>query len=123
MARASISIMKRAAAMPEIHLPAAFADLEPYLEWSLATEHLRSAKRQASSIDALRSFYAGMMPRMDTVLEFLAGFAPQSCHDEQVRALFHIALALAEVAPAVENYGQPSVIDGYDVARFVAVHQ
>ena len=57
------------------------------------------------------------------MLEFLAGFAPQSDTDDQVRALFHIALSVAEVAPAVENYGQPSVIDGYDVARFVAIHE
>jgi len=29
---------------------------------------------------------------------------------------------LAEVAPAVENFGQPSVVQGYDVARFIPVH-
>ena len=108
--------------MSQSPLPAAFRDLEPYLEWSLATEQLRSAKRQASSIEALRAFYAGMMPRMDAVLEFLARFPPQSVGDDQVRALFHITLSIAEIAPAVENYGQPSVIDGYDVARFVAIH-
>lgn len=109
--------------MPQNHLPAAFCDLEPYLEWSLASEQLRSAKRQASSIDALRAFYAAMMPRMDAVLAFLAGFSPQSVTDDGVRSLFFMALSIAEIAPAVENYGQPSVIDGYDVARFVAVHE
>ena len=109
--------------MPQIHLPAAFSDLEPYLEWSLANERQRSAKRQASSIEVLRSFYAGIMPRMDAVLEFLAQYPPQRVFDDEVQALFHIALSVAEIAPAVENYGQPSVIDGYDVARFVAVHE
>lgn len=109
--------------MPQNHLPAGFADLEPYLEWSLASEQLRSAKRQGSSIEALRAFYAAMMPRMEAVLEFLAGFAPQAVTDNGVRTLFLMTLSLAEIAPAVENYGQASVIDGYDVARFVAVHE
>ena len=108
--------------MPQSYLPAAFGDLEPYLEWSLATEQLRSAKRQTSSIETLRAFYAAMMPRMDAVLAFLAGFSPQAVTDDGVTALFFMTLSLAEIAPAVENYGQPSVIDGYDVARFVAVH-
>lgn len=109
--------------MPDSQLPPAFGDLQPYFEWSLATEQLRSAKRQTSSIDTLRAFYTAMMPRMDGVLEFLARFSPQSETDPKVRALFFMALALAEIAPAVENYGQASVIDGYDVARFVAVHE
>ena len=109
--------------MTPIHLPPAFSDLEAYLEWSLATERERSAKRQASSIEALRSFYQGIMPRMAAVLEFLAQFSPQGPATDDVQALFHMALSVAEIAPAVENYGQPSVIEGYDVARFVAVHE
>jgi len=28
--------------------------------------------------------------------------------------------SLAEVSPAVELFGQPSVVDGYDIARFTA---
>jgi hypothetical protein len=31
----------------------------------------------------------------------------------------NLALALAEVAPAIEFYKQPAVIDGYDPTRFV----
>ena len=107
--------------MPQIQLPVAFRDLASYHEWSLATEGQRSAKRQASTIEDLRSFYAGIMPRMEAVLDFLARLPLQA--DAEVQALLHIALSLAEIAPAVENYGQPSVIDGYDVARFVAVHE
>ena len=109
--------------MTQTHLPAPFKDLEAYLEWSLATERERSAKRQASSIEALRSFYEGIMPRMDAVLEFLVQFPPLHAADDEVQALFHMTLCVAEIAPAVENYGQPSVIEGYDVARFVALHE
>jgi hypothetical protein len=33
-----------------------------------------------------------------------------------------MTLSLAEVAPAVENFGQPGVVDGYEYTRFVPVH-
>jgi hypothetical protein len=34
-------------------------------------------------------------------------------------ALLHLAHSFAEVAPAVECFGQPAVSYGYDVARFI----
>ena len=37
---------------------------------------------------------------------------------EDARNLFYLTLSLAEVAPAVELFRQPTVIDGYDVKRF-----
>ena len=39
-----------------------------------------------------------------------------------VQFLLNLTFMLAEIAPAAENFGQPSVIDGYDVARFKVVH-
>ena len=35
---------------------------------------------------------------------------------------FLLTLSLAEVAPAVEKFNQPTVIDGFDFKRFVPVH-
>ena len=103
-------------------LPEQFRDLEPYLEWSLASERERSAKRQASSIAALKTFYDAMLPRMEQVLPFLAQFSLRDV-DDRVQRLFLLSLSLAEVASAVENFGQARVVDGYDVARFVALHE
>ncbi len=107
--------------MVERQLAQPFQDLEPYLKWSLPTERERSAKRQSSTIDEISAFYQAMLPRMEEILSYLAQF-PLEHVPEDVQRLFHLALALAEVAPAVENYGQPSVIEGYDVARFISVH-
>ena len=70
----------------------------------------------------INAFYAALMPRMEAVLEFLRAYPDEDAAPAEVRTLFHLALALAEVATAVENYGQPSVVDGYDVARFVVQH-
>jgi hypothetical protein len=70
----------------------------------------------------LSTFYAAMLPRMDEILPYLAQISPDDIETD-VRLLFHLTLALAEIAPAVENHGQASVVDGYDVARFIAVHE
>ena len=108
--------------MTEYPLPETFRDLEPYLEWSLPTERQRSAKRQSSTMAEITAFYAAMLPRLDALLSFLAQYPPDAVA-EDVQRLSHLTLALAEVAPAVENFGQPSVIDGYDVTRLIALHE
>lgn len=107
----------------EIHLPEQFRDLEPFMAWSLATESERSARRQRSSMADIETFYHTLMPRMDAVLGCLAVYPDEDYLPEEMRNLFHLALALAEVAPAVENYGQPSVVDGYDVARLIVARE
>jgi len=63
-----------------------------------------------------------MLARMEEILPYLDQF-PLEPVPTDVQRLFYLTLSLAEVAPAVENFGQPSVIDGYDVARFMPVHE
>ena len=107
--------------MPEYQLPEPFQDLIPYLAWSLPTERERSAKRQASTMAEITTFYQAVLPRMEEVLPYLAQYPLENIPTE-VQRLFYLALALAEVAPAVENFGQPSVVEGYDIARFIPAH-
>ena len=45
-------------------LPEQFADLEPFADWCLATEAERYAKRLASSMDELQTFYDAAFPRL-----------------------------------------------------------
>ena len=103
------------------HLPEGFRDLEPWLDWSLATEGERSAKRQSSSMADLQAFYTAMLARMEEVLAHLEQF-PLGTVPPDAERLLLMTLSLAEVAPAVELFGQPSVVDGYDIARFTAHH-
>src|ERR1700745_805818 len=104
--------------MSEQQLPQTFADLTPYLAWSLPTERARSAKRQSSTMAEITTFYQAMLPRMEEILSYLGEY-PLEHVPQEVQRLFYLALALAEVAPAVENFGQPRVVEGYDVARFI----
>ena len=46
-------------------LPSEFADLEPFADWCLTTEAERYAKRLASSMDELQSFYDAAFPRLE----------------------------------------------------------
>ena len=108
--------------MAEQQLPEGFRDLEAWLEWSLATERERSAKRQASSMQDIKAFYDAILPRMDEVLSYLEQF-PLDNIPPDAQQLFYLTLSLAEIAPAVELFGQPSVVDGYDISRFTPGHE
>ena len=107
--------------MPKSLLPAQFHELERWMAWSLATEKERSAKRQASSMDDIKTFYNAMLARMEEVLPYLEQF-PVDALPEDAARLFYLTLSLAEVAPAVEQFGQPSVVDGYDIKRIAVQH-
>ena len=108
--------------MAEPQLPVLFVDLAPHLAWALPTERERSAKRQTSTMAEISAFYQTMVPRMEEILPYLARY-PLEQVPQDVQRLFQLALALAEIAPAIENFGQPSVVDGYNVARFIQLHE
>ncbi|MFT4581428.1 MAG: hypothetical protein ACI915_000160 [Gammaproteobacteria bacterium] len=98
-------------------LPAPFSDLESWTSWALATERERSNKRQLSPMADIQAFYDALLPRTEAALEYLEQF-PLEGMPADANALLLLTLSLAEVAPAVELFGQPGVIDGYDVTRF-----
>ena len=102
-------------------LPTQFQELEQWIAWSLATEQERSAKRQASTMKDIKRFYDAMLARMEEVLPYLDQFSVDALPEDATR-LFYLMLSLAEVAPAVEQFGQPSVVDGYEAKRFVVQH-
>jgi hypothetical protein len=106
--------------LPQQQLPQPFRALEPFLEWSLATERQRVAKRQGSTMAEIQAFYMAMIERLDEVLSLLSNYSDEA--PDEVKRLFYLTLSLAEVAPAVENFGQPSVVDGYAWSRFIPDH-
>ena len=108
--------------MTDSVLPQIFTDLEPFAGWALAKETERSRKRQSSTIEEIRAFYHTVLPRMEAVLTHLNQF-PLEAMPEKEQRLFHLTLALAEVAPAVELFGKPSEDEVFDVARFIPEHE
>ena len=98
-------------------LPAGFEALEPFVaDWALADAVARMARRQASGIEEIRRFYETMLPLGEAALRHLRQFQLGELPVQSER-LLRLMLALAEVAPAVEWYGDPRVYDGFPVER------
>lgn len=102
-----------------ITLPTPFAHLAPFHHWSLATETERTRMRNTSDMADIIAFKDAMLAQVDAIVAYLNGF-PLDAMPPPEAALMHMLLSLAEVAPAVEAYHQPGVIDGYEFSRFVA---
>jgi len=99
-------------------LPAGFEDLQPYLDWALATEAERMNKRLATSMEDIKAFYSVMLAHIDEVLAYLNDF-PLAELDPQQQRLMNLSLSLAEIWVAVELYDQPDHPFGIDLTRFV----
>ncbi len=106
--------------MAKQKLPKEFKDLEPFADWALRTERERNHKRLNSEMSEIQSLYDTVLPRMEAIMEYLNKFPIDDMAEEEQR-LLNITLSLAEVAPAVEFYKQPGVIDGFPAERFVPV--
>jgi hypothetical protein len=91
-------------------LPPAFADLEPFTQWALPTEHERFAKRLASPMDELQEFYDAALPRLDDAVEFLDQF-DLSALPEDASHLIWMYYSLMTVSFPVEVWRQPRVPD------------
>jgi len=104
--------------MTQNQLPAGFSDLEPFAAWALPTETQRNQRRLASTQEELTAFAGAMLPRTEDITKLVDGH--QEPWPEPVEKLFLMLLSLAEVAPAVQRYDQPAVIDGYESSRFQA---
>lgn len=98
-------------------LPAGFEALEPFVaDWALEDAVARMARRQASGIEEIRRFYDAMLPLGEAALQHLRQFQLGDLPVESER-LLKLMLSLAEVAPAVEWYGDPRVYDGFPIER------
>ena len=91
-------------------LPAAFADLERFAEWSLATERERYAKRLSSTMDELQAFYDAAFPRLEQGVTYLERVQLDGISDEDKRLLWLFS-SLATISFPVEVWRQPRVPD------------
>lgn len=90
--------------------PADFADLEPYADWSLATEAERYAKRLASSMDELQAFYDAAFPRLEAALAYLDALELTALPEDATRLLW-LCYSLVNASFPVEVWRQARVPD------------
>lgn len=91
----------------ERKLPAAFADLQPYVSvWAKPTVDERLAARGTSPMEDITAFYNAMIVRADDVLTYLDDF---DLYDmpEDASLLMQLLLALVQASVAVEIQRQP----------------
>lgn len=101
-----------------VTLPAAFADLQRFVpEWTLDGEGPRNTKRLASDMKALQDFYDALLPRMPDIMAHLDQH-PIDAPPPPERALLALALMFMEVAPAIELFHQPDVVDAFPMDRY-----
>jgi hypothetical protein len=91
-------------------LPAEFAEFEPYLDWALATEPERYAKRLASSMTEMQAFYDVAFPKLDAAIDYCDKF-PLDDLPEDARTLMHLMQSLVMISFPIEAWKQPRVPD------------
>ena len=103
-------------------LPEQFAELAPFVAmWALTTETERNTQRHTVGMEAIQAFRDAIMPRVDEIITWVNQFQLDTLEqDPQALTMMKLLLSLAEIAPAVEFYKQPNVIDGYESRRFAA---
>jgi hypothetical protein len=103
-------------------LPPEFADLEPYAAtWCLATERERYARRLASTMDEMQSFYDAAFPRLDEAIDYCDKFQLDDLPQDATR-LLRLVYSLVMVAMPVEIWRQPRAVDSAD-AELVRVRE
>ena len=102
-------------------LPDSFSDLVGLCAaWCLADSNARSAARVAAGMDEIRTFYDALIPHAERALSYLSDKQLGQL-DAADSNLLKLLLALAEIGPAIEWFGQPRVIDGYEESKFPLV--
>ena len=91
-------------------LPPEFADLEPFANWALPTEHERYAKRLASTMPELQAFYDAAMPRLEDAAAYLEKLPLDDMPDDAQR-LLRLTYSLINVSFPIEAWHQARVPD------------
>jgi len=91
-------------------LPSEFADLEPFVDWSLETEAERYAKRLSSTMDEMQAFYDAAFPRLEAAMAHLDGLPFDALPEDATRLLW-LCYSLVNASFPVEVWRQPRVPD------------
>jgi hypothetical protein len=91
-------------------LPAEFSDLELYADWALPTERERYARRIASTMAELQTFYDAAFPRLEDAMSYLEQYEMDALPEDAKRLLW-LYCALVTVSFPVEVWRQPRVPD------------
>jgi hypothetical protein len=105
-----------------VQLPEAYCALEVFAAaWALPNSDARLHKRMTTSMDDIQAFYDAMLPITEQALAHLDRFELSALPPAEMR-LFHLVLAGAEAALAVEVYRAPRLPLAPSESRFKVTH-
>jgi hypothetical protein len=97
--------------MADSLLPPSFPDLEPFAAvWCLPTERERYAKRLASTMDEMKSFYDAVLPRAKEAIAYCDEF-PFADMPADAQRLLLLLYSFVTVSFPIEVWRQPHVLD------------
>jgi hypothetical protein len=91
-------------------LPTAFVDLEPVAAWILDTQPARYARRLATPMPEMQTFYDAAFPRLAEILDYCNKHPIDDLPDD-VKNLMHLVFSLIEVSFPIEIWKQGRVPD------------
>jgi hypothetical protein len=92
-------------------LPDEFSEFEPFAAtWCLPTEALRYARRLASTMEELQTFYDAFFPRAEEAIAYCEKFPLDELPPDAER-LLQLVYSLVMVSFPVEAWRQPNVPD------------
>jgi len=92
-------------------LPRPFQELEPFAaDWCLGSERERYARRLASTMEDMQSFYDAVLPRAGEALAYCDKF-PLADLPDDARRLLWLLYSFVTVSFAIEVWRQPHVLD------------
>jgi hypothetical protein len=99
-------------------LPLRFRELEKWLDWALAAEGQRYAKRAESNLDDLRAFSAAMTPHMHDIIGHLSRIPWGTPLSEEDENLYRMGLSYMEATVPLDLGWKSSVaVDSFPVQR------
>jgi hypothetical protein len=104
--------------METMTLPKGFEDLALWVMWDRDLMSERSLQRAESTMEEIQSFYDAMLPRMENILEYLVTVSMSADMDLETKSLLNLSKSMAEVAPAVEQFFEPTISFGFDTTRW-----
>lgn len=92
-------------------LPAAFRELEPFVEdWALATETERYTKRCSTAMAEIQRFYDSIFPRSAEILDHLDRYSLDDLPEDAL-TLLRLMYSLVCISIAVEAWRQGRIPD------------
>ena len=102
-----------------VPLPAGFKELAAQSQWCISRDADRIARRLEAPFEQIVGFYEAVLPHVPDAMAYLATRPVDDPSEEDIN-LVNLMKTMAEMADAVEIYGQGPIPDAGDLRGYVS---